>query len=590
MYRNSLRSLPALCLIAALLAAAGPQARTAARPVFIRSPYHPPTGLQEYERWFGSQHAHTGMDGDDGKPLGTTAEQAFAYAKNLPHLQYYIITPHVHQSRSGADTLYSDATYNTIRASAASATTAHFVAIAGQEVSTIDSGGHWSLFNASDLVGTDHPDGDWDDEDDYYDHVAGLGLAGENIAAQFDHPKIGDFGGRYDAGAAPYIGTVTVLNGPATYTATDFSGNSNEEYQTRWVALLNLGWKVSPAADQDNHRPTWGAATSEYTVIVRPKGAALNAANVMQGLREHMTYATEDANMAIGLVANGWSMGQTIGGESDVSFTIWWDNPSATIYNNNNGVAVTEPANDVIQNIWVYQNSFNSPVVTHTPNSVSGTWNVTVSAAAGDWFVVKFQDSYTFAAGRSTTKDYTWSAPIWYDPVNADAPLQIEDELTNTVYLPYLSNLVPSAPLPTPTQTPTPTRTPTLMPTPTQTSTPTSSPTPVLPSNLQITVLSGTTNPEYVMIQNSGGGGQDMTGWTLVSIVGPQTFPFPAGYVLAPGATVRIESFTAATDNPPAVLLWRRSAVWLNTGDKAVLYNSSGGVVGSSVCYEDACP
>jgi hypothetical protein len=50
------------------------------------------------------------------------------------------------------------------------------------------SGGHWSLFNASDLVGADHPDGAWNDEDDYYDHVAGLGASGEVIAAQFDHP------------------------------------------------------------------------------------------------------------------------------------------------------------------------------------------------------------------------------------------------------------------------------------------------------------------------------------------------------------------------------------------------------------------
>lgn len=178
----------------------------------------------------------------------------------------------------------------------------------------------------------------------------------------------------------------------------------------------------------------------------------------------------------------------------------------------------------------------------------------------------------------------------WYDPAQADALLQIGDELTNTVYLPYISKPGPLTPTLTPTQTPTPTRTPTPTPTPTQTPTPTPSSTPVLPSNLQITVLSGTTTPEYVTIQNFGSGGQDMTGWTLVSIVGPQTFHFPAGYALAPGATVRIESFTGAIDNPPTVLRWSGNAIWNNDGDKAVLYNSGGGVVGNSLCYGNACP
>jgi len=46
----------------------------------------------------------------------------------------------------------------------------------------------------------------------------------------------------------------------------------------------------------------------------------------------------------------------------------------------------------------------------------------------------------------------------------------------------------------------------------------------------------------------------DMTGWYLVSRVGPQTFNFPAGYTLAPSATLCIESYTGATNDPPAIL------------------------------------
>jgi len=561
-----------LCLIIALIAVIWPQPSGSSATSVYQATYRTPAGLQDYERWFGSQHSHASMDGDDGYS-GSTAATAFAYAKNLPHLQYFIITPHVHQARSGSETLYSDATYQAIRASAVNATTAGFVAIAGQEISTISSGGHWNLFNANNLVGADHTDGDWNDSDDYYDHVTGLGTAGEIIAAQFNHPESGDFGARYDAGAAPYFGTMAVTSGPAFATVADFSEDgSNTGYQTRWTELLNLGWKVSPAADQDNHENTWGAATSEYTVIVRPKGTALTASNVIGGLRNHMTYATEDANMQIGFVANGWSMGQTIGGNANVSLTIWWNNPSATISNNNIGVTAVETPTDAIQTIWIYKNGFTSAAATYHPNTVGGVWNVTVPAAAGDWFVVKFQDSYSLSPDRAATKDYTWSAPIWYDPAHADAPLQITtDELGYLLYLPLVAKPVPPTPTPTPTLTPTPL------------------PTPIPPSDLQITVLSGSSAPEYVTIQNFGSGGQNMSGWALVSAVGPQTYYFPDGYVLAPGATVRVESYDGATNNPPAVLLWSTGAIWNNTGDKAVLYNSVGGAV-SSKCYGNACP
>ncbi len=441
---------------------------------------HTPTSLQDYERWFGSQHAHTNMDGDDGY-TGSTAAAAFAYTRNVSTLDYYIITPHVHQNRTGSATLWSEATYQTIRASAIEATTASFVAIAGQEVSTIGSGGHWSLFNAAALVGTDHPDGDWNDTDDYYDHVAGLGAAGEVIAAQFDHPQSGDFGNRYDAGAAPYFGTFAVSSGPSTSTAADFSADgSNSSYLTRWANFLNMGWKLSPAADQDNHENTWGASSSEYTVIVRSKGTSLTAGNVIHGLSDHMTYASEDANMQIGFVANGWNMGQTIGGSSSVAFTIWWNNPSDTLRNLNTGAAATETANDAIRSIQIFKNGFTSALMSTVPNTVSGTWAVTVTASTGDWLVVRFQDSSSLSPARSTNKDYTWSAPVWYDPTHADVPLTVNDEpIATDTPTPTATATATATSTPTDTPTPTPTgsHTPTVTRTPTETATPTASPT-----------------------------------------------------------------------------------------------------------------
>ncbi len=381
-----------------------------------------PTGLQDYERWFGSSHSHINMEGDDGA-AGSTATQAFNYARNLPHLQFFVVSPHLHAERSGSATLYTEATYDLIRAQAVTATTANFVAVAALEVGTISKGGHWNLFNAQDLVGQDHPNGDWNDADDYYDHVVGLGAAGENVSVQYNHPHTTDFGNRYDAAAAPYVGTLAVSSGPAYSAANDFSDDGGND-EVSWEHFLNLGWKLAPTADQDNHLATWGASSSEYTVIVRPQGTALTRDNVVRGMREHMTYATEDANMQIAFVANGWSMGQTIGGGSTVAFTIWWNNPSATIYNNNNGVARAEGASDAIKNIWIYKNGFTTPVASYQPNSVGGSWSTSLPAAQGDWFIVKFEDSSSLASGGRTT-DFTWSAPVWYDPARADVPITV---------------------------------------------------------------------------------------------------------------------------------------------------------------------
>lgn len=497
-----------------------------------------PTGLQDYERWFGSQHAHVAMDGDDGA-AGSTAATGFAYAKNVPFLKYYIITPHVHAGRAVGDTtLYSDATYNTIRSQADAATTSTFIAVAGQEVSTISSGGHWNLYNALAMVGTDHPDGDWNDSNDYYDHVAGLGTVGEDIAAQFNHATTGDFGNRYDANAAPYFGTFAVSSGYTGATNKDFTNNgsnleyaTNNPYENLWAHYLGLGWKISPAADQDNHQATWGASSSEYTVIVRPKGTLLSRAGVLKGLREHMTYATEDPNMQIGFLANGWSMGQTIGGSSNVAFTIWWNNPSESICNNNVPVCKAETANDAIQNIWIYKNSFGTTgnsvganagnyVARYQPNTASGTWNVTLPAVAGDWFVVKFQDMYTFATdptyGRTTSKDLTWSAPVWYDPTRADPQLLVDN----------------GGPTPTPTTPAPPTNTPT--PTPTATPPPPSACSAVkinevLPANSTVYAT------EWVELYNPTASAVNIGGCIIDDLVGGGGAPYtiPAGTTIA---------------------------------------------------------
>jgi competence protein ComEC len=89
-----------------------------------------------------------------------------------------------------------------------------------------------------------------------------------------------------------------------------------------------------------------------------------------------------------------------------------------------------------------------------------------------------------------------------------------------------------------------------------------------------------------VTIANLGGAPQSMTGWTLVSEVGGQSFRFPDGFTLAPGAAVLVTSGPNGYLAPPVVLQWLKSDgtpsggyVWNNDGDPAALRDAAGSTV-----------
>lgn len=161
---------------------------------------------------------------------------------------------------------------------------------------------------------------------------------------------------------------------------------------------------------------------------------------------------------------------------------------------------------------------------------------------------------------------------------------------TRQVYLPAVAN---NLSIPGPTCTPTATRTATLTRTPTRTATPTPTctptatrtptPTATTVNNLRITQLNYAGSDEYIQISNLGPSSQVMTGWKIVSVVGPQEYLFPEGYILANGAQVRVHSGPDAINNPPTDLLWTLAHVWRDAGDEARLYDAHGNLIDSWV-------
>lgn len=167
-----------------------------------------------------------------------------------------------------------------------------------------------------------------------------------------------------------------------------------------------------------------------------------------------------------------------------------------------------------------------------------------------------------------------------------------------SVYMPYISRgvtLVPPTFTPVPSNTPRPSatspRTNTPIPQPTaRPTTPPPAPPPLPPpptspgtGNLAITGLQCEGRDETIRITNRGGSAVSMSGWTILSVVGPQTFQFPS-YSLAAGASVTVHSGPDAPASGGDNLRWTTGYIWNNDGDEAQLKDPGGRVVDTDDC------
>ena len=99
------------------------------------------------------------------------------------------------------------------------------------------------------------------------------------------------------------------------------------------------------------------------------------------------------------------------------------------------------------------------------------------------------------------------------------------------------------------------------------------------PSSGQVVINGIDLEGEEVIIKNTSASDIDMTGWSLVSVTGSQTYYFPAGYRLKAGSIIKIVSGRGAAGNGVSTLKWTGSYIWNNDGDPGELYNSSGRLV-----------
>jgi hypothetical protein len=311
-----------------------------------------------YKVFYGLLHAHTLISDGSGVP-----EEAYAMAK-ANGLQFFAVTPHNHaDAEDGAKerkdgvlialnhALYNGTTNVTVTRhwndgtahtetisvkplikAAKDATTANFLALYGQEFSTISKGNHVNVFGDDNVIESDNGD--------FRGLLALLkGIeqsTGRTPVLQLNHPDVqqdlfyhgtnattiknmfndygideGDLGPDFKdlvKAMSPYAHLIEVLSGPAMKKAREVSFKYDPN-ENDYFFYLKQGFHLSPSAGQDNHYKTWGAITDARTGIV---SKTLTEAALFEAIRKNRTFATEDKNLKVILYLNDSIMGSSV--------------------------------------------------------------------------------------------------------------------------------------------------------------------------------------------------------------------------------------------------------------------------------------
>jgi hypothetical protein len=347
---------------ASLFLLAACQASTPRAPLSLQ-----PAGVQRFntpprassgkamKAYFGNLHSHTAYS--DGI-LNPREAYRMAIGNGL---DFMAVTEHNHSAAGGSDGVYlTPALYEDLKKTAKEFSQAgKFAALYGQEVSTISSGNHVNVFNASTIVNIkngdfkslyekwlpahpevafmqfNHPNYKRDMglsekqaklqilESDELGHIQSearllpFGVMGSDMFNDYGYD---DYNRNFQALAAaanPWVRSIEILNGPGT--SPKPIGKAEAYNEEDYFFYLNQGFKLGPTADQDNHYAHWGSLHTGRTGVV---ASSLTPEGIYEGLRARRIFASEDKNMAVYFTANGQYMGSELPPAGEVQLAV----------------------------------------------------------------------------------------------------------------------------------------------------------------------------------------------------------------------------------------------------------------------------
>ncbi|MBC7247236.1 MAG: CehA/McbA family metallohydrolase [Actinobacteria bacterium] len=254
----------------------------------------------EMHFYFGNLHGHT--EYSDG--AGTPAE-AYAWARDVVGFDFFAVTDH------GERLSQAEWEETGVQADAFDSP-GEFTALRGFEWSRPELG-HVVVLGTEDFTGSQT-------EGDLPSLYAWI--AARDATAQFNHP--GEPVGCFDAFAfhPEAEGCMCLLE-----TGNKDEGNNDDVYYPYYHQALDRGWRVAPAANQDNHRLS---ANSHRTVIVAPE---LTRGALLDALRARRAYATDDPDMRVTFRLGEEWMGSTVTVSSPaVSFLVEVEDDESIAY------------------------------------------------------------------------------------------------------------------------------------------------------------------------------------------------------------------------------------------------------------------
>lgn len=377
-----------------------------------------PAGAQNHV-FFGNLHSHTSYSDGSGTP-----SQAYARARDVAHLDFLAITEHNHAAaeagagdrRDGLLIATNHSLYIGPQTEALIPTAnrmnddGHFVALYGQEFSTISSGNHVNVFQANDVI--EVPNGafaqlvTWlDAHQDAQNHPPIVQL---NHPADFDDPAAeygaDDFGStaNWVATMGRYAMLIEILVGPALESV---DGQRPHVMEGDYFSYLNLGFHLAPTGDQDNHYRTWGTITEARTAIVAPE---LTRQALLDAIRSRHVYATQDRNLELVAMVNGHLMGDVIappavGSPLSITLTIHdADEPNAAYR-----VEVftdAGPGGPEAQRVETFNLQGDSPA--GQPYALDGI----TFQGTGEYLLLKVSQ-----IPEDGPADRAWTAPVWFE-------------------------------------------------------------------------------------------------------------------------------------------------------------------------------
>ena len=378
----------------------------------------PATASLPYTVYFGNLHSQTNHSDGGGNVATCTSSQAaqtgqfspadaFPYAKNAG-LDFLMTSEHNHyfDGSSGTKaTATPTAVHNLYQAGLATATNFNatnpgFLALYGMEWGVINAGGHMNIFNSSELLGwelngsgqlladTLTPKSD-------YPTVYAL-MKQRGWIGQFNHPDTsGQFlvGGTslgYSADADEVMVLSEVLNTSAFSSNTTETEVGRTSFEGAFNIMLERGFHVAPASNQDNHCANWGRSYTNRTAVLLPNGVSLNNVNFLDALKARRVFATMDKNSQLILMANGRLMGERFQNVGPLTLTANFANA----------------AGRTVSTVTLFQGV---PGRNGTVTALATTATATVTPALGQHFY--------YAKVTQDDGKILWSAPVWVEQI-----------------------------------------------------------------------------------------------------------------------------------------------------------------------------